>query len=186
MRRATKLLYLAALVAATQTGAAAGAAEKPKEYVCPPGYFGKDCTISVNEPHAKCSESARVIATVKYMAALLAKGDLKTYSDYLADGCTTFDEGTHKLIEGKQAVLDDLKKKLDSIATGGREPLLRLTIEEPYAQVNGDIAVVTFRAIKEVGGSHPDKEEVHATDVFVKHGHKWQKLHFRGEWKRIG
>ncbi len=144
-----------------------------------------ECEVSIVNPHAACIESEKVIDTLKHMAALLAKGDIEAYSEYLADGCTTFDEETHKLIAGKEAVIADLKKRLYTAAPDGKEPVLTLTIEEPYAKVNGDVAVVTFKAIKELGGSHPDKEEVHATDVFVKHGEKWQKLHFRGKWKKI-
>lgn len=161
------------------------AAETSKEPVATPAAAGEECKISCVNPHAACSESTKVIETLEYMTSLLAKGDLKTYSEYLADGCTTFDEGTHKLIVGKEAVLADMQKRLLEIAPDGKEPILTLTIVEPYAKVTGDVAVVTFRAVKEVGGPHPDKEEVQATDVFVKHGDKWQKLHFRGVWKKI-
>ncbi len=141
--------------------------------------------ISVENPHAACSESAKVIKTLLLMASLLEKGDLKTYSQYLDDGCTSFDEGTHQLIVGKEAVLADIKRRFDEISTDGKGPEMTLTIEEPYARVTGDVAVVTFKAIKKVGGEHPHKAEARATDVFVKHGHRWKKLHCRGEWKKI-
>jgi ketosteroid isomerase-like protein len=144
------------------------------------------CKISINDPHPACAESARVIKTLKHMAELLSRGDFKAYSEYLADGCTTFDEGTGKLIVGKEAVLADMKKRITDNNPDGREHMLTLTIEDPYAKVTGDVAVVTFKAIKQVGGAHPEKEEISATDVFVKRGNKWQKLHFRGEWKKIG
>jgi ketosteroid isomerase-like protein len=160
-------------------------AESESMKACPTGSDSHECEISVVNPHPACIESERVIDTLKHMASLLAKGDFEAYSEYLADGCTTFDEKTHKLIAGKEAVIADLKKRLYSAAPDGREPVLTLTIEEPYAKVSGDVAVVTFKAVKELGGAHPDREVVHATDVFVKHGDKWQKLHFRGKWKKV-
>ncbi len=187
MRKTRKLglsLCLAGAVAAT-CWPPAPAAESVSQPAGAPTACETECKISCIDPHPACSESAKVIETLEHMASLLAKGDLAAYSEYLADGCTTFDENTHKLIVGKEAVLADLKKRLLEISPDGREPVLSLTIEEPYAKVTGDVAVVTFRAIKEVGGAHPDKEEVRATDVFVKHGDRWQKLHFRGVWKKI-
>lgn len=166
--------YLSAPAAENAGAAHSSATHSPKE-----------CRVHCIDPHPACDESAKVIETIKLMCSLLSKGDLTTYAEYLADDCTTFDENTGKLIVGKTAVLADLKRRLLEISPDGKDPALSITLEEPYAKVTGDTAVVTFRAIKEVGGAHPGKEEVKATDVFVKHGDKWQKLHFRGEHKKI-
>ena len=46
--------------------------------------------------------------------------------------------------------------------------------------------MVTFVAFKEIGGKHPYRAKSHVTDVFVKHGDHWKKLHYRGRWQRIG
>src|SRR5271170_6376672 len=98
----------------------ASAAEKPTDSSCLTNGTGEQCTISINDAHPACAESAKVIKTLKHMASLLAKGDLKGYSDYLADGCTTFDEGTGKLIVGKDAVVADLKKHLVEASPDGK------------------------------------------------------------------
>lgn len=137
------------------------------------------------EPYAACAESEKVIETLNLMLKLIVKGDLDSYQDYLADGCTTFDEGTKKLIAGREAVIADLKRKIEEWAPTGESPLLSYTIDRPYAKVTGNTAVVTFKAVKEFGGKHPVKMEAQVTDVFIKEGEKWKKLHFRARWKKI-
>ncbi|HEY9784306.1 MAG TPA: nuclear transport factor 2 family protein [Candidatus Obscuribacterales bacterium] len=142
------------------------------------------CQISCIEPHAACTESEKVIETLKEITAALNDGDLETVSSYLDDGCTTFDKGTKKLIVGKQAVLDDLKRRIAAHNATSQEPLKAYTIDHPYAKVNGDVCVVTFVAHKEYGGKHPMKMESRCTDIFVRRGEKWKKLHYRSDWKR--
>lgn len=142
------------------------------------------CTVDCVEPHANCAESQKVIDTLKLLVHAYSHGDLKTYEEYLDNSCTTFDEGTKKLVVGKQACLEELKAKFARYSPTGETPLISITIEQPYAKVTGNTAVVTFRAVREVGGKHPIKEIAEATDVFVKDGDKWKKLHFRGRWKK--
>jgi len=144
-----------------------------------------DCAVKCVSPHANCPESEKVIETLNLLVKAYSKGDLKTYEEYLDSNCTTFDEGTKNLVVGKQACLNDLKNKFARYAPTGETPLVSMTIEEPYAKVNGNTAVVTFKAIRELGGKHPSKEIAEATDVFVKEGDKWKKLHFRGRWKKV-
>jgi len=144
------------------------------------------CKIECSEPFATCSESEKVIETLKVLADAYARGDLTTYETYLDDGCTTFDEETKKLIVGKQAVLEHLKQRFQEFAPDGKKPLVSYTIEHPYANVTGDTAVVTFVAGVQIGGKNPYRAENHVTDIFVKHGDKWKKLHYRGRWRKVG
>ncbi len=144
------------------------------------------CKIECGEPLAACSESQKVIEILKLLADAYARGDLVTYEAYLDDGCTTFDEGTKKLIVGKQAVLEHLKRRFEEFSPNGKTPLVSYKIEHPYAKVTGDTAVVSFVAGIQVGGKSPYKAENHVTDIFVKHGDKWKKLHYRGRWRKAG
>ena len=144
------------------------------------------CKIECSEPFAACSESDKVIETLKLLADAYARGDLTAYEAYLDDGCTTFDEETKKLIVGKQAVLEHLKQRFQEFAPDGKKPLVSYTIEHPYANVTGDTAVVTFVAGVQIGGKNPYKAENHVTDIFVKHGDKWKKLHYLGRWRKVG
>lgn len=145
----------------------------------------KSCEAKCIEPHAACAESSKVIDTLQELANAVNKHDLTAIAEYLDDSVTTFDEGSKKLVVGKDAVLADLKIKLDRFALTGDNPLLSYTIVQPYAQVSGNTAVVTFTALREFGGSNPRKEKCNATDVFVKVDNKWKKLHYRGRWKRL-
>ncbi len=143
------------------------------------------CEAKCIEPHAACAESAKVIDTLQELANAVNKHDLTAIAEYLDDSVTTFDEGSKKLVVGKEAVLADLKTKLERFSLNGENPLLSYTIVHPYAQVSGNTAVVTFTALREFGGNNPHKEKCNATDVFVKVDNKWKKLHYRGRWKKL-
>lgn len=143
-----------------------------------------NCEAKCIEPHAACAESAKVIDTLQELANAVNKHDLTAIAEYLDDSVTTFDEGSKKLVVGKEAVLADLKTKLERFALTGDNPLLSYTIVHPYAQVQGNTAVVTFTALREFGGTNPHKEKCKATDVFVKVDNKWKKLHYRGRWTK--
>jgi len=143
------------------------------------------CEAKCIEPHAACAESAKVIDTLQELANAVNKHDLTAIAEYLDESVTTFDEGSKKLVVGKDAVLADLKTKLERFSLAGDSPLLSYTIVHPYAQVNGNTAVVTFTALREFGGTNPHKEKCNATDIFVKVNDKWKKLHYRGRWKKI-
>jgi len=185
------LFTFTAAGASEMTGTAAGlpAATDPADHQDgKPGVSENKsiCKVECSEPFGSCSESEKVIETLKLLAAAYARGDLITYEAYLDDGCTTFDEGTKKLIVGKQAVLEHLKRRFQEFAPDGKKPLLSYTIDHPYAHVTGDTAVVTFVAGVQVGGRNPYKAENHVTDIFVKHGDTWKKLHYRGRWRKVG
>ena len=137
------------------------------------------------DPFACCAESEKVIETLQTLTKAYIHGDIKTIEEHLDDNCTTFCEDTGKLVTGKVNVIADLKGKLEKLSPTGETPLLSFTIDQPYAKVNGDTAVVTFVAYREIGGKHPLKQKSHITDIFVKHNGVWKKLHYRGAWKKI-
>lgn len=144
----------------------------------------EDCKVDCVDPHSCCDEAKKVIDTLQLLVKAYTHGDLKTYEEYLDDNCSTFSENTKKLVSGKQNVLAALKRTFDEHQPGGPEPLLSFTIDQPYAKVTGDTAVVTFVAYRSIGGAHPTKEVSHVTDIFVKHEGKWKKLHYRGKWQK--
>ncbi len=139
--------------------------------------------VSCVGAHAACPESEKVIETLKQLASAYTEGNFVELAKFMDDGVTTFDEGTHRLIVGKQAVVDDIKKRWEA-AHAANAPVLSYTINNPYAQVTGDRAVVTFEAIKTVGGKHPETLVSRCTDIFVKRDDGWKKLHYRLCWKK--
>ena len=143
-----------------------------------------ECKIDIFDPHVACAESQKVLDVLHKLVKAYSSGDIKTYEEYLDDHCTTFDEDTKKLVSGKTNVMNDIKVRIHKFAPDGPTPLKNFTIDQPFAKVMGDTAVVTFVAFREVGGSHPVKQKCHVTDVFVKRGDTWKKLHYRGTWKK--
>jgi ketosteroid isomerase-like protein len=144
--------------------------------------FGK---VECVDPTACCKEAEKVLEVLQLLVKAYATGDLKTYETYLDDHCTTFDENTKRVLHGKQAVLTELKTIFAEHAADGIKPLKTFTIDQPYAKVHGDTCVVTFVATKELGGEHPIKQKAHVTDIFIKRGDTWKKLHWRGRWTKV-
>ncbi len=142
------------------------------------------CQINCIDPHPACSESAKVIETVQLMYKAFSENDLDTLGKYLDENCTTFDEATQQLIKGRTAVLEDIKHKIRQMEDED-SPLISYTIDNPYAQVTGDTAVVSFTAIKKMGGKDPHTMESHCTDIFKKEGDRWVRMHYRSNWKVV-
>jgi ketosteroid isomerase-like protein len=140
--------------------------------------------ISCINPNAACTESEQVLDTLKVLFKAYSKGDLTTAAQYMDDDCTTVDDASHELIVGKTAVLADLKNRIHGWEVSD-SPLIAYTMEHPYAKVDGDMAVVSFVAIKEFGGKHPQKFKSHCTDIFKKENGVWKKLHYRSNWKEV-
>jgi len=145
----------------------------------------KDCKISCIEPHSGCTESAKIIEDLKEIVHALNTGNIEKAAEYYDDQVTSIDKKTKKLITGKKAVIDDLKQRMEAHNSNSQEPLKQVTIDHPMAFVHGDTATVTFVAYKEYGGERPYKMESHCTDIFVKRGDKWKKLHYVSNWKRV-
>jgi len=143
-----------------------------------------ECKVTCVDPHTNCKESEKVLEVLETLVKAINNGDWKTYGDNLDEHCTTFDESNHKLISGRESVVLDMKSRVEKYEHQGA-PFVSVCIDQPYAQVTGDTAVVTFVAIRQYGGKHPFKEEAHATDVFLRQGDSWKKCHFRGAWKRV-
>lgn len=139
--------------------------------------------VACLHPNAACPESEKVIETLKTLASHYTEGNFEELSKFMDKDVTTFDDKTKKLIVGKDAVMEDIKKRWTAAHDEGR-PVLSYTINHPYAKVTGDSAVVTFDAIKQVGGKKPEQYLSHCTDVFVKRADGWKKLHYRSSWKK--
>ena len=142
------------------------------------------CAVTCHDPHPACRESARVIDTLNQLTQLINDVKFDSMSEYFDDGVTTFNEDTKKLIVGKAAVLADIKHRYEQQHKGVGH-MISYTIDRPYAEVNGNRAVVTFVAKKVLSGIHPMDMESHSTEVFVKDGDKWKTLHYRGAWKKV-
>jgi|AGTN01.2.fsa_nt_gi hypothetical protein len=191
---ATVLVPLPTLAASSE-GATEQAAVESKEAVKEAAAEQKETTkdsadasevskkINCVGGHAACKESERVISILKKIAHYYTEGNFDEISKYLSKDVTTFDEGRHKLIIGRQAVLEDIKTRWEDAHSKG-SPVVSYTIYHPYAKVTGDEAVVTFKAVKTVGGKEPQTLSSRCTDVFIQEDGTWKKLHYISNWKK--
>lgn len=142
--------------------------------------------ISCINPHLVCPEAGEVIDTLKQIAKVYSAGDFNKLAEYLDNDITTFDDKKKKLIVGKPAVMEWVREQWDKSKSEGN-PVESYTIDHPFAQVRGDTAIVTFRAVKRFGGKRPKAFASQCTDIFVKHSPNegWKKLHYRTHWKEI-
>lgn len=163
-------------------------------YVIEPAEAGPADTepvIKVTKPYASSegeasqAEAQDVIDVLQTMGKAYARGDIAEYIKHLDDHCSVFDEHKNQMVEGKQAVIAALTEKFAKRSQTGSEHILSYTIDQPYVKVNGKTAVVTYRAIEEVGEPHPRKLEGFMSDVFEKEDGHWMKVHQRAVWKRI-
>lgn len=143
-----------------------------------------DCKINCIDPHAACSESEKLIEDVKLMYKAYSEEDLKTLGSYLDENCTSVDEGDHKMLTGKKAVLADIQATMAK-AKETHSKLQSYTIDNPYAEVepDGKTAIVTFEAIKTFGGDNPHTIKSHCTDIFKKENGHWLRMHYTSNWQ---
>jgi len=143
------------------------------------------CEITCVSPFPTDAEGDRVIAVIESITKALAERKFDQMMTYMDEGCTTYDGNTKRSVVGREAIVADVKQKILAEEAKSKAPILSYSIDRPFAQVNGDTAVVCFVLVKTLGGAHPQKFEEHCTDVFVKRGQDWKKLNFRSDsWKR--
>jgi len=142
------------------------------------------CKISCSEPMAETCQT--VMTTLQNVYKAIGNKDYVELAKYLDDNCTTYDATTKKTVVGRDAIVQSVKAKLEAEEKRLKTPAISFHIDQPFAKITGDKAVVTFILKKEIGGASPATFENHVTDVFVKRDGEWKKLHFCGSgWKRI-
>lgn len=132
-----------------------------------------------------CPEAEEVVKTMATYSKAYVSQDYKTCAEYMTDGITTFDQRSKRLIVGKEAVLADMKARLDKSLPDSESPLLSYTLDHPLARVNGNKAYANCISIKIYGGKNPHTMESHSTYVFVKEEGKWKKSHFTTDWRAV-
>ncbi|QQR57366.1 MAG: nuclear transport factor 2 family protein [Candidatus Melainabacteria bacterium] len=143
-----------------------------------------NCAISCSQPMENTCET--IIAVLKATTRAVAEKDYVELAKYLDENCTTYDVCTKKTVVGRENIIANVKAKIAAEEKRLKVPAIAFTIDQPFAKITGDKAVVTFVLKKEVGGANPAVFESHVTDVFVKRDGDWKKLHYcGGDWKRV-
>src|SRR5579885_2671231 len=115
---------------------------------------------------------------VQSMSGALARQDFKAYVDYLDQRCTWFDDSMKKLATGKEAILAQLQ--LEAKSSPG--VLSEFRVGEPFVQIEGDRATVTFNAVKVYGGDHPVEVKGRSSSVFVRRDGRWLMRNVYTRW----
>ena len=143
-----------------------------------------DCRYECINPHSTGEESDLVLATLQAIFRSVEQSDFTTFASYLdADACM-FDEETNKLVTGRESIVNALKEHLEH-AHIAEDQVVHFVIDEPYAHVDKDLAVVTFRARKEFAGKHPLAMESQCSNVFVRKDGQWKMISYRTRWKKV-
>lgn len=142
------------------------------------------CAISCSQPMESNCET--IVAVLKTTTRAVAEKDFVELAKHLDENCTTYDVCTKKTVVGRENIIANVKAKIAAEEKRLKVPTIAFTIDQPFAKITGDKAVVTFILKKEVGGTNPAVFESHVTDVFVKRDGSWKKLYFcGGNWKRV-
>lgn len=150
-----------------------------------------EAVIQVNKPIASTDaassqvEAQEVINVLQTMGRAYARGDIAGYIEHLDDNCSVYDEHKNKMVEGKQSVIIALKQLFAKRSQPGADRIVSYTIDQPYVNVTGDTAVVSYRALEVIGGGHPRKMQGAMSDVFKKENGHWMKVHQSAVWKRM-
>jgi hypothetical protein len=146
---------------------------------------GKDLEVIFIDPDAATGgEEDKVLHNLKALYEAYLRGDWDTFEKYLDPACTKYDGGTNERYSGSKAIIERLRKELDDYKKSD-SPLLSYTVDHPYARVKGDMATVTFVAVRVYGGKHPAKYESHCSDIFLKEDGMWKKVYYRSDWKLV-
>lgn len=151
---------------------------------CDKSKTASSCAITCSDPMEETCHT--IITALKATTRAVAEKDFDQLAKLLDENCTTYDVCTKKTVVGREAIIKNVKEKIAAEEKRLKVPAISFHVDQPFAKITGDKAVVTFILKKEVGGAHPATFESHVTDVFIKRDGEWKKLHFcGGDWKRV-
>jgi len=130
---------------------------------------------------ASDAESADVLGALKKLLAGLGQRNLELIGACLSEDVVAFDDHNGKLMSGKEAVLEQIKKNV--IGTKDQSPVKRIVVHDPFVRVKGDTAMVSFRATKELADEQKSKLESWCSEVFERKDGQWLVLQYRSNWK---
>ncbi|HEY9715940.1 MAG TPA: nuclear transport factor 2 family protein [Trichormus sp.] len=130
---------------------------------------------------ASSKEAGDVLDALQQLLQGLGQRNLDQIGGCLGDDVTMFDDHSHHVVFGKQAVLDHVKSNV--IGTDAVSPVKHISVYYPFVDVKGDTAMVSFRAVKEMADSHHTKLESWCSEVFELKNGKWLVLQLRTGWK---
>ncbi len=127
------------------------------------------------------NESAEVLNALRALLSGLASRDLNRVGDCLRSDVIMFDDAKHKVLFGKDDVLAHVKANV--IGTQNVSPVRRIAVHDPFVRVKGNVAMVSFRATKQLHDS--SQLESWCSEIFEKQDGKWLILQLRTNWNPL-
>lgn len=125
-----------------------------------------------------------VIGALKKLLHALEQKSIEQISTCLSADVTTCDSKSGKALYGKEAVLEHVKKNFLGKDKNGRSAVKRMVVYDPYVRVNGETAMISFRATKELGDGST-KLESWCSEVYERKNGDWLVLRLKTDWKPI-
>ena len=127
-------------------------------------------------------EQGAVIAALQNLLQGLAHRNIDQISACLSDDVTVMDSKTKDFVYGKEAVIQQVKKNM--LGTDETQhPVKRLVVYNPFVNVKGDAAMVSFRATKDLADKNSTKLESWCSEVFERKNGKWLVLQLKTDWE---
>jgi hypothetical protein len=180
VRIAFLLSAIASLSCATAGLAAPGSSVSVQDITEPK----KLLEVTFVEPDTVSEEEGKVLQSLKAIYEAYLRGDWATFEKHLDPSCTKYDGDTKLRFTGSKAIIERMQLEMANYLKSD-SPLVSYTIDHPYARINGDMATVTFVAIRVFGGKHPATYESHCSDIFLKEDGMWKKVYYRSNWKLV-
>lgn len=128
-------------------------------------------------------QTAEVLNELRVLLNALSNRDLAGIGACLSPDITMLDSRTTQLIHGKDAVLAHVKKNVLDPADGTR--IESVTVYDPFVTIDGDKAMVSFRAEKVMALPKPAKLESYCSEVYERKDGRWQILHMKNIWRPV-
>jgi hypothetical protein len=128
-------------------------------------------------------DSEKVLDAFKKLMQGLEQRNTDQIASCLSSEVILFDNRSHNLVSGKDAVMNHINKNVLGTATA--PAVTDLTVYNPFVAVKGDTAMVSFRAVKTLAGEKPTQLESWCSEIFEREESDWKVLYFKSSWKPL-
>ncbi|MBX9694356.1 MAG: nuclear transport factor 2 family protein [Cyanobacteria bacterium] len=128
------------------------------------------------------SDKKDVVEALKKLLRSLAERDLDQVRSCLSPEVFTIDQRSGKFFYGKEDVLKHVKDNI--LGTETNHPVKRIAVYNPFISVKGDMAMVSFRATKDLGDKENSTLESLCSEVFERKNNEWLVYQLRTNWKK--
>ncbi len=173
------VVSLTAIVMFSLSGHVQAREAQAKSGGAPPGQL----QVELVDVDVTDKDGAEVMAALKKLLHALALRDAAQVGSCLSDDVTVFDVRNSRFIYGKDSVLEHVKKNV--IGSDGSRPVRRLTVYRPFVSVKGDMAMVSFKATKEMGGEGTITLESWCSEVYERKNGEWRVLQLNTRWQPV-